>query len=257
MPWVAEVSSIIQAWYLGNEVGESVHVNLSVHFLRILGNAIGDIIWGKVNPSGRLPLTFPVCIEDTPAYLNQRSENGKIHYREDLFVGYKHYHARSIQPLFAFGCVLMRLYWFRLMTFHGRHSSYGLSYTTFSFTDLLVSDAEITETGLEFSVSVTVKNDGQVSGSEVAQLYISYPETGITTPLYQLKGFAKAKDVEPGASRNLVMNLDKYALAFWDTRINAWTVSRGKYVINVGASSADFRLEGKLNLTQDLIWKGL
>jgi len=185
----------------------------------------------------KLEMPLETLFGGTPAYLNQRSENGKIHYREDLFVGYKHYHARSIQPLFAFG--------------------YGLSYTTFSFTDLFVSDAEFTETGLEFSVSVTVKNDGQVSGSEVAQLYISYPETGITTPLYQLKGFAKAKDVEPGASRNLVINLDKYALAFWDTRRNAWTVSRGKYVINVGASSADFRLEGKLNLTQDLIWKGL
>jgi beta-glucosidase len=89
MPWVNDVRSVIQAWYLGNEVG----------------NAIGDILWGKVNPGGRLPLSFPVRIEDNPAYLNQHAENGKIHYREDLFVGYKHYHARGIRPLFPFGCV--------------------------------------------------------------------------------------------------------------------------------------------------------
>ncbi|KAJ7470497.1 glycoside hydrolase family 3 protein [Mycena latifolia] len=221
MPWIANVCSVLQAWYLGNEVG----------------NAIGDIIWGKVNPSGRLPLTFPVRIEDTPAYLNHRSENGKIHYREDLFVGYKHYHARGIQPLFEFG--------------------FGLSYTTFSFTNLLVSDAEFNETGLNFRVSVTVKNDGLVTGSEVAQLYISYPETGITTPIHQLKGFSKAKDVAPGATRDLVLNMDKYALAFWDSNKAAWTISPGKYIINIGASCTDFRLQGELKLTQGFTWKGL
>ncbi|KAJ7489963.1 glycoside hydrolase family 3 protein [Mycena galericulata] len=220
-PWIEAVGSVIQTWYLGNE----------------LGNAIGDVVWGKVNPGGRLPLTFPVRIEDTPAYLNQRSENGKIHYREDLFVGYKHYHARNIKPLFEFG--------------------FGLSYTTFSFSDLLVSDARFDTTGFTLSVAVTVKNDGPVAGSEVVQLYISYPDIGVTTPVYQLKGFAKAKDVSPGASRDLVINLDKYALAFWDSNQNAWTVSPGKYVLNVGASSADFRLQGELNWEQGFTWKGL
>ncbi|KAJ6546416.1 beta-glucosidase, partial [Mycena vulgaris] len=222
MPWVGEVRSVIQAWYLGNEVG----------------HAIGDIIWGKVNPGGRLPLTFPVRIEDTPAFLSSQSENGKIHYREDLFVGYKHYHARGIQPLFEFG--------------------FGLSYTTFSFADLVVSDAKFNETGFNFSVSVTIKNEGLVAGSETAQLYISYPkETGITTPVHQLKGFAKARDVAPGGTRDLVMHLDKFALAFWDSNMNAWSVSPGRYVMNVGASSADFRLQGELRVMQGFTWKGL
>ncbi|KAJ7694074.1 glycoside hydrolase family 3 protein, partial [Mycena rosella] len=220
MPWIAEVKSVVQTWYLGNEVG----------------NAIGDIIWGTVNPSGRLPLSFPVRIEDTPAYLNQHSENGKIHYREDLFVGYKHYHARAIKPLFEFG--------------------FGLSYTTFSFANLLVSDAVFNDAGLNFSVSVTIKNDGLVAGSEVAQVYISYPEIGITTPVYQLKGFAKAK-IAPGATQDLVIKMDKFALAFWDSNMNGWSVSPGKYVINVGASSADFRLQGELELTRGFTWKGL
>ncbi|KAJ7940912.1 glycoside hydrolase superfamily [Mycena leptocephala] len=221
MPWIADVRSVIQAWYLGNEVG----------------NAIGDVIWGTVNPGGRLPLTFPVRIEDTPAYLNQHSENGKIHYREDLFVGYKHYHARGIKPLFEFG--------------------FGLSYTTFSFSNLVVSGAEFNETGLKFNVSLTVKNEGLFAGSEVAQLYISYPNIGITTPVYQLKGFAKAKDVAPGGSHELVIDLDQYALAFWNSNKNAWTVAPGTYIIQVGASSEDFRLQGELKLTQGFTWKGL
>ncbi|KAJ7046512.1 glycoside hydrolase family 3 protein [Mycena alexandri] len=221
MPWIAEVRSVIQAWYLGNEVG----------------NAIGDVIWGKVNPGGRLPLTFPVRIEDTPAYLNQHSENGKIHYREDLFVGYKHYHARGVKPLFEFG--------------------FGLSYTTFSFSNLSVSEAKLDETGLGFTVSLTVENVGPVTGSEVAQVYVSYPDIGITTPVYQLKGFAKAKDVAAGASLKLDINLNKYALAFWDSPKDAWRVAPGTYVIHVGASSEDFRLHGELKLTQGLTWKGL
>lgn len=87
MPWVNDVSSVIQAWYSGNEVG----------------NALADVIYGSVNPSGRLPLTLPVREQDTPAYLCSRSENGQIHYREDLFVGYKWYQARAIKPLFPFG----------------------------------------------------------------------------------------------------------------------------------------------------------
>ncbi|KAJ7273446.1 glycoside hydrolase family 3 protein [Mycena haematopus] len=221
MPWVADVRSVIQTWYLGNEVG----------------NAIADVLWGKVNPCGRLPLTFPVRIEDNPAYLNERSENGKIHYREDLFVGYKHYHARAVKPLFPFG--------------------FGLSYTTFSFSNLVVSDVEFRLTGPKFSVSLTVKNDGFVAGSEVAQLYISYPDIGITTPAYQLKGFAKAKDVAPGHSRNLNLDLDKYALAFWDSTKNQWVISPGTYAIHIGASSEDFRLKGELKLTEGFIWQGL
>ena len=87
MPWVNEVGGIVQCWYSGNEAG----------------NAIADIIYGKVNPSGRLPLTFPKRIEDTPSYLNTKSEYGKIHYREDLHVGYKHYQAAKVEPQFAFG----------------------------------------------------------------------------------------------------------------------------------------------------------
>jgi len=169
--------------------------------------------------------------------LNERSENGKIHYREDLFVGYKHYNTRNIKPLFEFG--------------------FGLSYTSFSFANLSVSVPEYDENGLQVTVSVTVKNDGPVAGSEVAQLYMTYPDIGMTTPVYQLKGFAKAKDVAPGASQSLVVILERYAFAFWDSNRDAWVVSPGKYVISIGASSMDMRLRGELELTQGYTWRGL
>lgn len=135
---------------------------------------------------------------------------------------------------------------------------FGLSYTTFSFSDLVVSGVQVDQTGLiTFSVALTVKNEGLVAGSEVAQLYISYPDTGLTTPVHQLKGFTKAKDVAPGASRDLHIDLDKYALAFWNSTTNEWTISPGKYILHVGASSEDFRLKGELELTKGITWQGL
>ncbi|KAF7308387.1 Beta-glucosidase [Mycena chlorophos] len=228
MPWIDQVGAIVQSWYLGNEVG----------------NAIADVIWGHVNPSGRLPLTFPARIEDTPALGNMKSENGKIHYREDLFVGYKHYHARKMQPLFAFG--------------------FGLSYTTFSFKDLSVSEPKSTTNDVGVHITLTVKNDGSVAGSEVAQVYITYPEdAGLPlTPTYQLRGFAKAKNVASGSSKELSIALDRTAFAFWDINgrgfgAGAWKVVKGKYGVSVGASAEDIRLVGEVTVEEELTWVGL
>ncbi|KAJ6565726.1 fibronectin type III-like domain-containing protein, partial [Mycena sp. CBHHK59/15] len=128
---------------------------------------------------------------------------------------------------------------------------FGLSYTKFSFSNLIVSSPSCADAAIIFSVSVTIKNDRRVTGSEIAQLYISYPEAGVITPIHQLKGFAKALDLAPGASQELVMNLDKYAVSFWDTKRNAWTASAGKYVLDVGASSQEqIRAVGLLQDTQ-------
>ncbi|PPQ81597.1 hypothetical protein CVT26_013572 [Gymnopilus dilepis] len=124
MPWVKEVSGLLQAWYSGNEAG----------------NAIADVLFGKVNPSARLPLTFPSRIEDVPAYLNHKSESGRIHYREDLFVGYKHYQARNITPLFPFG--------------------FGLSYTRFSYSNLVISVKPYSDVDLlHLNLTVTVSEE--------------------------------------------------------------------------------------------------
>ncbi|KAG6811171.1 hypothetical protein H0H92_008655 [Tricholoma furcatifolium] len=221
MPWVDSVAGLLQAWYLGNESG----------------NAIADVLYGNVNPGGRLPLTLPVRAEDIPAYLNDKSEHGKIHYREDLFVGYKHYQARNIKPLFPFG--------------------HGLSYTTFSFSKLAVNEITPSGEGFVLEISVTVKNDGSVAGSEVVQLYVSYPDIGLTTPRLQLKGFGKAKDVQPGESATVTIRLNKSAVSFWDTERNAWQAVAGKYTFHLGPSSVNLPLEFTYDLQKPFYWVGL
>ncbi|EKM82934.1 hypothetical protein AGABI1DRAFT_118340 [Agaricus bisporus var. burnettii JB137-S8] len=222
MPWIDSVSGILQAWYSGNE----------------LGNALSDVLFGKVNPSGRLPLTLPACIQDSPAYLNDKCENGKIHYREDLFVGYKHYQARGIKPLFPFG--------------------HGLSYTAFSLNDLQVSMPSEFDASSRVTVSALLKNEGQVVGSEVVQIYVSYPvDLGLTTPVNQLRGFRKAHDVVPGASHKLDIILDKYAFSLWDELRSAWRVSAGQYLIHAGFSSDALPLSVSVEIPQTFFWNGL
>ncbi|TBU29076.1 putative beta-glucosidase from glycoside hydrolase family GH3 [Dichomitus squalens] len=222
MPWVDEVNGIIQAWYSGNEVG----------------NALSDVIYGKINPSGRLPLTLPKRVQDIPAYPNFKSENGQIHYREDLFVGYKGYEAKGIKPLFPFG--------------------YGLSYTTFSFSHFALSTTSIHKgPDFELDVSVTVTNTGAVVGSEVVQVYISLPDIGLTTPKLQLRGFTKARDIAPGESKTIAVKLDKYAVSWWDTPGQQWKAVPGIYGVHIGKSSADIVLEGEFALEQGFTWVGL
>ncbi|KAI0811117.1 putative beta-glucosidase from glycoside hydrolase family GH3 [Irpex lacteus] len=221
MPWVNDVNGIIQAWYSGNEVG----------------NALADIIYGNVNPSGRLALTLPEREQDIPAYLNTRSENGKIYYREDLFVGYKWYQARGIKPLFPFG--------------------HGLSYTSFSFSNLVISPVVTHNSAFGVDVSVTVTNTGSTPGSEVVQVYITNPEIGLTTPKLQLRGFTKVKDLSPGASYAVTIHLDKYAVSYWDVTRNAWKADIGNYRVLVGRSSYDIVLEGEFEVKASFIWSGL
>ncbi|KDR81345.1 hypothetical protein GALMADRAFT_221203 [Galerina marginata CBS 339.88] len=224
MPWINHVNGLLQTWYSGNEAG----------------NAIADVLFGKVNPSGRLPLTFPVRVEDVPAYLNHRSESlFPFSYREDLFVGYKHYQARGITPLFSFG--------------------FGLSYTAFSLSDLVITplgsctDPE----SLQLDVTVTVRNEGKRTGSEVVQLYVSLPETGLTTPKLQLKGFAKARHLEKGALVKLTIRLDKYAFSLWDEVDNVWHIPAGNYGLHIGPSSDNLLLNGSFKSTESFSWTGL
>jgi len=221
MPWINDVNGLVQAWYSGNEAG----------------NALSDIVFGKVNPSGRLPLTFPVRMEDVPSFMNLRSENGKIHYREDLFVGYKHYQAQSVAPLFAFG--------------------FGLSYTTFAFSNFSIGEPTEHGDSIQIKVIVEVENTGSVLGSEVVQLYVTYPELGVTTPKLQLKGFAKIKDLVPGRKGTAEISLDKYALSFWDVTRSAWSARAGIYQFHVGSSSNDLPLKGDFELPTSFEWSGL
>ncbi|KAL0571681.1 hypothetical protein V5O48_010282 [Marasmius crinis-equi] len=224
------VPGIVQAWYQGNEAG----------------NAIADILTGKVNPGGKLPLTLPKRVEDIAAYPNLRSEKGRIVYKEDVFVGYKHFQKNAVEPVFYFG--------------------HGLSYTTFSLSGLSITKDK-SPGSFDAKVSVTVKNEGTVAGSEVVQVYISYPDKGVTHPKLQLRGFVKAKDLQPGESRKVDVLLNKYAVSYWDShsesdsRINkgVWGVDEGEYGVHVGFGCDKIQSEGKVTISEEeaFHWSGL
>ncbi|KAG7092213.1 hypothetical protein E1B28_008580 [Marasmius oreades] len=226
------VPAIVQAWYLGNETG----------------NAIGDILTGKVNPSGKLPLTLPKRVEDIAAYPNLRDEKRRIVYAEDLFVGYKHFLQKRLEPVFYFG--------------------HGLSYTTFSLSGLSITkDEKSKSNSFNARVSVVLKNEGVVPGSEVVQVYVSYPDKGITHPKMQLRGFAKAKDLKPGEFRTVDVSLDKYAVAYWDSHTfsessigkGVWRVAEGEYGVHVGFGCDKIKLEGRVEVEkgEGFAWRGI
>lgn len=140
------------------------------------------------------------------------------------------------------------------MTIEHRH---GLSYTTFSLTDLVISSPTSLASPFALDVSVKVTNMGSVAGSEVVQFYVVLPDIGLTTPSLQLRSFAKVKDLEPGQSKTTTVQLDKYAVSYWDTRRNAWVAKAGKYGLAVGRSSEDIVLEGEFGLQNEFEWNGL
>ncbi|KAJ3723517.1 glycoside hydrolase family 3 protein [Lentinula guzmanii] len=217
MPWKDDVAGILQTWYSGNEVG----------------NAIADVLFGKANPCGRLPLTFPKRLEDIAAYPNLLSEHGKIHYREDIMVGYKHHMKHKIEPLFCFG--------------------HGLSYTTFKFLDCVI----IRQAGTDIELSIQLQNTGSVAGSEVLQLYVAYPDKGITHPPLQLKSFAKVHDVAAGEIAIAKLELDKWSFSYWDEEKNQWKVDAGHYALHIGFSCEDIVCQSMIELETTLSWTGL
>ncbi|PBP21981.1 glycosyl hydrolase family 3 N terminal domain-containing protein [Diplocarpon rosae] len=217
MPWISSVNALIHAWYGGNETG----------------NAIADIVFGNVNPSGKLPLTFPVRLEDNPAYLSYRTERGRTLYGEDIYVGYRWYEQLSLAPLFPFG--------------------HGLSYTTFSLSSLSIS-----QTSTHITAAVTIANTGAVPGAEVLQLYVSQKNPSIRRPIKELKAFKKVK-LQPGESKNIQMEVEtKYAASFWDEIRAKWIVEKDEFVVTVGRSSADKEaLEGSFLVKKTSWWSGL
>lgn len=135
--------------------------------------------------------------------------------------------------------------------------SHGLSYTSFEFTDLTVSEPSSDDAGFCVRVSLSVQNVGRVSGSEVVQLYISYPSTGVTIPQRQLRGFVKIHGLAPGESKEAVITLDRYAVSFWDVTKSMWSVMTGTYGIFVGNSSESVLVEGILIISKSLQWTGV
>jgi beta-glucosidase len=222
MPWVHLVPSIVHAWYLGNECG----------------NAIADVLFGKQNPGGKLSLTFPKAEKDLPSYGYFHSENGVIRYAEDLWVGYKYYQHRKIDPLFAFG--------------------HGLSYTKFTLMHLRLSEALVLNGEFRLEVSLVVENVGHVTGSEVVQVYSSLSASSdLTHPLLQLRGFAKVHDLAPRKTKHVHIVLDKYAVSYWNDLRNAWAVEEGVYTLAIGTSSDHLPLKAKFEIKEAFDWNGL
>ncbi|MBK8617584.1 MAG: glycoside hydrolase family 3 C-terminal domain-containing protein [Anaerolineales bacterium] len=205
MPWVNEVPAILQLWYNGQEQG----------------NALSDVLFGDVNPSGKLPTTFPVRLEDNPAYINYPGENGKVHYGEGIFVGYRYYDKKKVKPLFPFG--------------------HGLSYTTFKYSNLQISKTSFTpDETIEVKVDIT--NTGKVSGKEVVQLYVRDDQSTFARPNKELKAFEKI-ELQPKETKTVTFKLNREAFWYFDTIKNAWSTEAGDFEILVGASSRDIRLK--------------
>ena len=186
MPWNNDVAGIMQAWYGGNEAG----------------NAIADIVYGRVNPSGRLPLTFPARDQDTAAFLNSKSARTAVHYEEGIWIGYKHHHARGIPPLFPFG--------------------HGLSYTTFEYSNIETAAPACGTTAQEWRVQVKamITNTGESTGSHSVHFYTCPPpetRTGLKHPPHSLQAIANVTDLRPGESETVSVTLDKCTLkySFW------------------------------------------
>ena len=211
MPWIDSVPAVLEAWYPGEEDG----------------HAVADVLTGKVNPSGKLPLSFPRSVEDTLASNPEQypGVNGVAHYSEGLEVGYRGYTAHKITPLFPFG--------------------FGLSYTQFSFDALKVTKPTA---GANATVTFKVTNTGNRAGAEVAEVYLGFPaiDEGNEPPL-QLKAFSKVM-LNPGESKTVEVKLDERAFSFWSEKAHAWTVAPGEFQVMVGDSSANTPLKASLTV---------
>jgi len=208
MPWLDRIPALLQAYYPGQEGG----------------NAIADILLGKVNPSGKLAASYPKCLKDTPAYMNFPGGR-EVFYGEGIFVGYRYYDTKDVAPLFPFG--------------------HGLSYTEFAYSQLQMPKKASAEESV--TVKVKIQNVGTMAGQEIVQLYVADRESTASRPAKELKGFVKV-DLKPGESRVVEFKLDKRSFAFYDVVEHDWKVESGKFDILIGSSSRNIRLKGTIVL---------
>ena len=210
MPWIGKVKAVLEA-YLGGQA---------------VGDAAVRVLFGDVNPCGRLPETFPLKLEDNPSYLYYGGEKDVTEYREGVFVGYRYYDKKKMDVLFPFG--------------------YGLSYTTFEYSGLKLSAEKIQDTET-LTVTASVKNIGSRAGKTVVQLYVGDSESTPIRPVRELKGFVKVS-LQPGESKEVSFTLDKRAFAYWNRQISDWHVETGVFTVEVGASSRDLPLKAEVTV---------
>ena len=209
MPWLNDIKGLLEA-YLGGQAG---------------GTAVANILYGKVNPSGKLAETIPLKLSDNPSYLNFGGGE-KVEYREGVFVGYRYYDTKEMDVAYPFG--------------------YGLSYTTFACSDLKISNENPTDKDT-ITVSVDVTNTGNMAGKEVVQLYVKDCTSSAIRPEKELKGFKKVF-LNPGETKTVTMELDKRSFAWYNTELHDWFAASGEYKLLVGTSSRDIHLEGRIHL---------
>ncbi len=205
MPWTVDVKAILET-YLGGQAG---------------AGAAADILFGIVNPSGKLAEGFPVKLSDNPSYLDFMAYPEVVEYGEGIFTGYRYYEKKEMKTLFPFG--------------------YGLSYTTFEYTGISVSKEKIMDNEA-LTVGVKVKNTGSVKGKEIVQLYVKDIVSTVARPEKELKAFAKI-ELEPGEEKEVIMTLDFRSFAYFDTELADWYVETGDFKILVGPSSRNIALE--------------
>jgi beta-glucosidase len=217
MDWTDQVGAVLQCWFAGEE----------------WGHALADVLAGDVSPSGKLPTTFPVRIEDTPAYTSYPGERGQVHYGEGVFVGYRWYDARRIEPKFCFG--------------------HGLSFTTFALDPPAVSAREVSSDALTggetVRLTVPVRNTGDRRGAEVVQCYVHDVAASVARPPAELKAFAKVW-LDPGETGEAVLELNRRAFAFWDVAADTWTVEPGEFELRIGTSSRAIAHRVALTVTE-------
>ena len=215
--WIDDVPVVLQAWYAGMEGGR----------------ALADIIFGDVNPSGKLPVTFPQQLSDSPAHKNETTFPGKekVFYEEGIFVGYRHFDRENIEPLFPFG--------------------FGLSYSEFEYSNLVLDKFQLSESE-SISLEVDIKNVSEVDGAEIVQLYVSEVQSAVERPPKELKGFEKVF-LKAGEQKTIQLSIAAEDLAYFDENSDSWLIGAGKYEVHIAASSRDIRLSSSFEFTNSSV----
>ncbi len=204
--WLETTPALLDMWYGGQEGG----------------NALASILFGDANPSGKLTVSMPKKFEESPAAKNYPGKNLEVNYAEGIYVGYRYYDTKNVEPQFPFG--------------------FGLSYTTFEYSDLKLGTIERTGIGGRWELSLKVRNTGSRAGAEVVQLYVHDGHAKIDRPAHELKAFSRV-ELKPGESQTVQFKLDNSAFEYWSPQTKEWTMGSGPFEVQVGASSRDIRLQ--------------
>ena len=210
LPWLSRAAAVLCMYLGGQKVGE----------------AALKLLYGDENPSGKLAETWPVRLEDNPSYLNFPGENGVVEYHERIYMGYRYYDKKKLSVLFPFG--------------------HGLSYTSFAYSALTLDRQAMTDQE-KLMVTCRVKNTGEFPGREAVQLYVRDEESSVGRPVRELKGFTKV-ELMPGEEKEVSFELDKRSFAYYEPRIHDWYVESGTFLVEIGASSRDIRLQAQVQV---------